>query len=166
SELKILDVGCSKGYGVYIMKLICPTCHFVGVDLNGDDIKTAKELLSDFQDIVCLSGDITNEHFVEYLLSTYGPFDVITCFEVYEHIKPETADTFLNNISLLLKQDGLLFISTPNKRIYDTDAYTPDHVNEVSPQQFLRKLEMTGFSPIYIFGSYTKHPFLVRSLEF
>ncbi|WP_394296497.1 class I SAM-dependent methyltransferase [Pyrococcus abyssi] len=45
-----------------------------------------------------------------------------------------------------MKSDGLLFISTPNKRVYDIDAYTKDHINEVSPQEFITQLKATGFS--------------------
>ncbi len=165
NSLRILDVGCSKGYGIYIMNRLCPKCQFVGVDLDKININTANKILSKLSNVTCVLGDITDERTREYLHLTYGYFDVITCFEVYEHIPPKNAEILLKNIRSLLKPDGLLFISTPNKRVYDINAYTEDHVNEVNPQEFIKRLELAGFSIIGMFGSYTQSPILIRTLE-
>ncbi|AHF81264.1 class I SAM-dependent methyltransferase [Thermococcus paralvinellae] len=165
SSLTVLDIGCSRGYGIYIMNKLCPNCQFVGVDLDERNINIANKVLSGLSNATCVLGDIIDERTREYLHLKYGFFDVITCFEVYEHVPPKNAEILLKNIRFLLKPGGFLFISTPNKRVYDIDAYTVDHINEVYPQEFIRKLELAGFSIIKVFGSYTQNPILIRALE-
>ncbi|MFA4702007.1 class I SAM-dependent methyltransferase [Pyrococcus kukulkanii] len=164
TNIKVLDIGCSSGYGIYIMREICPTCSFVGIDINESGIIQAQRLLSKYSNVDILKLDITKQGTVEYLIDKYGKFDAITCFEVFEHITPEGSVTMLKNIYSLLSDDGLLFISTPNKRIYDVDAYTPDHINEVNAEEFLSLLESTSFEIIQVMGSHYIPPLLTRLL--
>ncbi|MCO6040540.1 class I SAM-dependent methyltransferase [Thermococcus alcaliphilus] len=163
--LKVLDIGCSKGYGIYIMKKLCPECKFIGIDIDEYSVSVSNTMLSNLNNATCVVGDIIDEDTVKSIYLEHGLFDIITCFEVYEHIPSQSAKKLLKHIKFLLKSEGLLFISTPNKRIYDIDAYTADHINEVFPQEFIRELELAGFSVLNIFGLYTQNPTLIQMLE-
>ena len=135
------------------------------MDINKEDVLRARRLLSIFQHITVLNLDITKTRkTVKYLVRRYGKFDAITCFEVFEHIPPRNSILLLENIHSLLSDDGLLFISTPNKRVYDVDAYTPDHINEVDAENFLSLLKNQGFEPVKVMGSHYIPQILQRVL--
>ncbi len=163
-KIKVLDIGCSSGYGIYIMRETCPICSFVGVDINESDIFQARRLLSRYSNVDVLKLDITSQKTVDYLINRYGKFDAITCFEVFEHMTSEGSVTMLKNIYSLLSDEGLLFISTPNKKIYDVDACTLDHINEVDAEKFLSLLENMSFEIIQVMGSHHLRPLLTRLL--
>ncbi|MCK7531736.1 MAG: class I SAM-dependent methyltransferase [Marinilabiliales bacterium] len=77
-------------------------------------------------------------------------FDVIVCFEAIEHI--EDHGTLFTEIKRLLKENGILIISTPNKKLYsdETGYINQFHVKELYYSEFLTILK--NFSHIYVFG--------------
>ncbi|MFQ5885134.1 MAG: class I SAM-dependent methyltransferase, partial [Thermoplasmata archaeon] len=96
--------------------------------------------------------DITSSQEVTSLVEEEGLFDITVCFELFEHIPPKTSGMLLENVKLLLRDGGLLFISTPNKDIYDIDTYTEGHVNELPCDRFLETLEGSGFRLLDVKG--------------
>jgi 2-polyprenyl-3-methyl-5-hydroxy-6-metoxy-1,4-benzoquinol methylase len=93
----VLDVGCGEGSKVdYLNKN--KLCSAFGVDIN------KKALLSyGFKNMIC-----ANALNLPFRKNT---FDKVICTEVLEHIEDD--DTVLENIKCVLKQNGLLFLSTP-----------------------------------------------------
>ena len=65
-------------------------------------------------------------------------FDVIVSFETLEHIAADAQQRFAAEIKRLLKPDGRLLISTPNRLIYtDKNQHqNPFHLHEFSPDEF------------------------------
>ena len=61
-------------------------------------------------------------------------FDVITCFEVFEHI--EETDLLLQQINNSLKEGGKCIISTPNIDVYGENFKIPFHVKEYTLAEF------------------------------
>ena len=78
-------------------------------------------------------------------------FDIIVCFEAIEHIKEH--EILLQEIKRLIKDDGFLIISTPNKQMHsDILGHTnPFHVKEIYYQDFCDLLK-NQFSYINLFG--------------
>ena len=64
--------------------------------------------------------------------------DIIVSFETIEHVDPQTQNDFMLEAQRMLKEDGLLIISTPNREIYSElfDYRNPFHVKEFSRSEF------------------------------
>jgi 2-polyprenyl-3-methyl-5-hydroxy-6-metoxy-1,4-benzoquinol methylase len=166
-EIKILDVGCGTGYGSKILYFLLNNnfcrknkVEYVGIDI---DEKAISEALKKYL--------INNANFSQsfkvanvYELSEKfekGTFDVIIFFGVVEHLdKPMSA---LSEIKKLLKVNGRLYISTPNRLYPPRMIYNkllgapllsnPTHVFEYSWQEFLRFVkELKGFEIIKVYG--------------
>lgn len=162
APLQVLDVGCSFGYGVKVMSTLCPSIKFIGADINRNAIHIAKKNIKN-KKVKLEVVDITDRGDVKKLISRYGRNDVITCFEVFEHIPKNKSIIFLKNLNYLLKEDGILFISTPNKYVYDLYAYTEDHINELTFEEFTKVLSKY-FKIKEIYGSREYNPILINTL--
>jgi len=105
-KLTILDAACGTGYGSDILKQINPA-KITGLDICHKTVKYANKKYGNKQCIFQVS-DITDMNgFAD------GTFDTVVSFETIEHIDEPLA--FLKNIERVLKKDGILIISTPNK---------------------------------------------------
>jgi ubiquinone/menaquinone biosynthesis C-methylase UbiE len=97
---KLADVGC--GIGFFLSIASKGGFETRGIDLSKDAIKYAKEKF----------GLNVQQGTLEDISLPADHFDVVTCWEVVEHL--DDPIKFLNEIKRILKKDGLLFISTPN----------------------------------------------------
>ena len=106
----VLDLGCGEGYGSYILSK--SAAHVIGLDI---DEKTVKHASSKYikDNLEFIQGSVLKVPIKDKL------FDVIVCFELLEHI--EDHNKLLSEIKRLLKDDGFLLISTPNKKIYSDE---------------------------------------------
>jgi 2-polyprenyl-6-hydroxyphenyl methylase/3-demethylubiquinone-9 3-methyltransferase len=107
--LDILDVGC--GGGLLSIPISNLGASVTAIDASENNIKVAKEYSSN-----------NNTKFVDFrhattseLLKDHKKYDVVLAMEVIEHVKD--VDVFLKENSLLLKEGGLIFISTINRNI-------------------------------------------------
>ncbi len=159
-SISVLDVGCSYGYGVYILSSV-GGFNVLGIDIDKNAVNYAKEAVNlpnaSFEII-----NILRQKDVDALLMKYGPFDAITCFEVFEHIPAHYSKILLAHCFKLLKSGGFLFISTPNKPVYDVDTYTPDHINEIQYDDFLRLIRESGFEVLTVKGIFKTSPLLIK----
>jgi 2-polyprenyl-3-methyl-5-hydroxy-6-metoxy-1,4-benzoquinol methylase len=161
-NIKILDAGCSHGYGSYLMANICDKWEIIGIDINKQIISTAQKLVKK-KNINFKTVDLTDKKQILEFIDKYGKFDAITCFEVFEHIPPKKSEILLENLNLLLKEGGFLFISTPNKMVYDIFAFTDDHINELEYRKFLELIQK-NFRITFIFGCRAYSWRLIRTL--
>ena len=69
-------------------------------------------------------------------------FDVIICRELIEHVL--NADKLLNEINRLLRDDGYLFIATPNAFSLPPDMEA--HIRGYTPRSFIQTLERFKFN--------------------
>lgn len=138
----VLDVACGTGYGVdYMAKKGAK--QVVGVDISLEAVnygweRYGREGKTDF---VC--GDGLKLPFSD------NSFDVVVSFETIEHIR--RYGRFLAECRRVLRQDGLLVCSTPNRRIFSPDLPKPVntfHFKEFWPDEFHRLLSryFTGVS--------------------
>ena len=121
---KVLDLACGEGYGSYLFAKNAQSV--LGVDINPDAVRHASEKYK-HDNLAFITGSITD-------VPVHDPksFDVIVCFEAIEHIRDQ--DALFSEIARLLKDDGLLILSTPNKKIYSDEPmyHNPFHEKELN----------------------------------
>ncbi len=139
----VLDLASGEGYGSYM--LAQEARNVIGIDIDADAIQHAETCYSK-ANLKYMQGSIC-----DVPLEGGNLFDVIVCFEALEHIAEH--EQLLSEITRLLKDDGLLILSTPNKAIYSDEAgyINPFHVRELDFDGF-RRLLQNYFSNVVFFG--------------
>ena len=135
---KILDVGCGIGYFLFEAKK--RGWRVYGTEYTDSAVRICKE-----KGILINKGklDINN-----YQLES---FDIITSFEVIEHINNPLEE--ISNFKNLLRLGGLAYVTTPNfnslsrhilKSKYNVITY-PEHLSYYSPRTLKKLFKKTGF---------------------
>lgn len=108
-KANVLDYGCGTGYGTDI--LAKKYSHVVGADVDVDTIIGCK------QNFRCANLDFIQltPHRQPFPNETFG---YICSFQVLEHIKPNDALEYLNNIWRMLKPGGIALVTTPRSENY------------------------------------------------
>lgn len=102
---RLLDIGCSKGYGTNILSLKSQNSY--GVDINAEYIEEARVSYPQINFENCSAGSMpySNEYFNAIVLS-----------EVLEHVSDEYS--VLNEIHRVLKNNGTLILTVPHKGLF------------------------------------------------
>ena len=95
-----------------------------------------------------------------------GSIEAIGLFDVVEHIENDV--NFLKSINVLLKKDGIVFISVPSyKVLWSKEDVSAGHFRRYTLKKIEEKLKNTGFSieySTYIFSFLPIPIFLFRSI--
>ena len=107
---RVLDIGSGEGYGAHL--LAQSAREVLGVDPSNDAVSHAAERyrranLEFRQTTAAALGD-----------GHEGRFDLVTCFEVIEHVSVAEQHDILEAVSRLLSPTGILLMSTPNRPVY------------------------------------------------
>lgn len=134
----VLDAACGTGYGTRILAERAKSV--IGVDLSQDAIEYARQKYgTDRSNLSYIQMSIDSLDFQK------GSFDLITSFETIEHIYPEQQRAFLEASVHLLKENGMLLISTPNdallREISHGNYENPYHVAEFDEDSFITFLK-------------------------
>ena len=158
----VLDIACGEGYGSNIISDVAEYVYAVEIDKNV--VKSAKEkYVKKNLEFKCSS--------IENIPLKDNSVDVILSFETIEHI-PDYIKA-LNELKRVLKNDGLLVISTPNKTNYTdkTGNINPYHIHEFTRSEFIELL--SGFykyreflSQSFIYGSYIWNDQIKSDIQF
>lgn len=138
----VLDVGCGKEMPfpklIYSSKL--RPLHYVGLDVGDWPLPEMLEKVT----FPCdkLVGDIADCDSFEDLGFTEAP-NLITCFEVMEHVEWEHCLNSLETMRNICAHNGTLLISTP---CYNLKDVADNHVNEMTYEAFGSALEHCGWS--------------------
>lgn len=132
---RVLDIACGDGYGSdYLAQ---SAAHVTGVDISEEAVTYAKDRYkrSNLEYLVGSAAAIPIEG--EHL------FDVIVSYETIEHIPEEDQVRFLAEAKRLLTPEGVLIISTPDKKYYTDIAahHNEFHIREFYEEEFRSFLE-------------------------
>lgn len=124
-KTKILDLGCGQECPlarVLSFRLAAVPALWVGVDLN----KIPKPFNSSWA-AVKDEFSFIDRH--AELIEEYGPrsFDMVTCFEMIEHMHPEDGLKLLKNAADLTRPGGEMLLSTP---VYNGRKMAANHLHE------------------------------------
>ena len=130
-DKNVLDAGCGSGYGADFLASRGAK-YVLGVDISSEAIAYAQEHYRR-NNLEYLVMDVTN------LRLDDKSFDVIVAFEVIEHLHDQ--EKFLAEVRRVLKDDGLLIISTPNREVYRLGLEAnPFHTKEFNFEEFYQLL--------------------------
>jgi ubiquinone/menaquinone biosynthesis C-methylase UbiE len=141
----VLDVACGTGYGVGYM-VEKGAGEVIGVDISRAAVDYARERLCRNNKASFICADAIRLPFAD------NAFDIVVSFETIEHIRP--CRKFLAECRRVLKENGLLICSTPNRRIFSPNLAKPIntfHVKEFWPEEFHRLLRRC-FADITLYG--------------
>lgn len=138
-KAKTLDVGCFNGF--FVKKLFSLGYDAEGIDFNRKAIEFGKSKFD-------LGLRISSEHVSDLLISG-KKFDVITLFEVIEHLP--NARQFLYEVTELLADKGVLIISTPNKNMCWRPAldFPPHHLSRFTIKALDGYVSQLGLKTFY-----------------
>jgi ubiquinone/menaquinone biosynthesis C-methylase UbiE len=143
----VLDAACGTGYGSNYLSNYAKMVY--GIDINADVIENNKEIYKK-DNLIFTNGSVYQLPYDDNM------FDVIVSFETIEHV--DNGEKVLSEFNRVLKDNGLLIISTPNKNIsIQNNLNNPFHVHEYFEEEF-KTLLSKYFSNIYI--SYQSNIFL------
>ncbi len=120
----VLDVGCGDGYGAAHLAEVASDVVAVDVDPAAVDRAAARYAAPG---LAFRQASATSLPFSE------GTFDVVVAFEVLEHLDLAAQPLFLAECARVLKPDGLLLLSTPDRtRTEDFGDPNPHHLHELT----------------------------------
>lgn len=124
----VLDIASGEGYGSFLLSQVAD--YVCGVDIDSQSVQFAKEKYSQGR-LTFQAGSCEQIPFSDHY------FDVIVSFETIEHIGKQQQVQFLKEIRRVLKPEGLLIMSSPEKEVYDFfSPNNPFHVHEITHDEF------------------------------
>ena len=156
AQQSVLDIGCGGG-------ILSEAMAKAGATVTGLD--AAEQAIHAARAHGALSS--LNIHYVTDAIETFVPeneFDIVTCLEMLEHV-PQPQDILMHAYRLL-KNDGLLFLSTINRTLkaYMTvilgaeyvlnllPRQTHDYKKFIKPSELATQLQRVGFEVLGIQG--------------
>jgi SAM-dependent methyltransferase len=136
----LLDLGCGTGQFLAEMKRY-PGWELIGVEPNTKAAEFASQILG----LNVYSGDLFSAHFPDHY------FDVVTMWDVLEHLYEPVS--VLQEISRVLKPDGVLILRTPSLDSWDARVFgrywagldSPRHLAVYSRRTLEKLLTHIGF---------------------
>jgi ubiquinone/menaquinone biosynthesis C-methylase UbiE len=141
----VLDIACGEGYGSCLLSKYANFVYGIDIDLNSINHASKKYPKNNLTYIhgSCLEIPIKS-----------NTVDVVVSFETIEHLYEQEQMTI--EFKRVLKQDGLLIISSPEKEYYHkVDPNNPFHVKELFLQEFERLIR-NNFSFVNFYFQRTK----------
>jgi SAM-dependent methyltransferase len=125
--MRVLDAACGAGYGSQILAQTAQAV--VGIDISDETVVYAQQHYGG-DNIAFQQASVTELPFEAHT------FDAVVSFETLEHVTEAQQQTFMREIKRVLRPDGLLVMSTPNKDIYQEKVENHFHEHELDAQEF------------------------------
>ena len=153
---RVLDLGSGEGFGAAILSE--SAAHVVGVDVDEPTVEHSK---------LNYGGENLEFHVGSALdLSSFedGSFGAVVAFEIIEHVQDQ--ELVLKEVARLLGDDGVLVMSTPDRRLYSeaTGQHNPFHERELALEEF-QELLAAHFSHVAGWGQRTVTGSHLHALE-
>lgn len=125
---RALDFGTGSGFGAAIL---APVCELVtGIDIDKDAIQWARNHYGSTNLRFEIGGDLGAS-------LPEGAYQIITCFELVEHITREQQQELSLNLARCLDpKGGICLVSTPNPKITSLYDENPFHIAELELDEF------------------------------
>lgn len=142
-EKTILDIACGEGYGSEILSRKAKVVY--GIDISKESIEHANK---EYQrpNLIFKEGDVANIPLGE------NSVDIVVSFETIEHV--DNQNQMIKEIKRILKPDGIIIISSPDRQYYDSNLpnlKNEFHVHELYFDEF-RDLIRKYFINTYIYN--------------
>lgn len=148
-DKKVLDIGCFIGYGD--TRIFSQAKEIIAIDNDDKALEFARRsrLIPNvkFEKVDARGLPFSNE-----------TFDIVIAFQLIEHIPPNEVSSFLCEVRRVLKEKGLLFILTPNRKfrlLPFQRPFNPEHYQEFTAKKLLKDLK-TNFENVEIKGTQAK----------
>lgn len=144
----ILDAGTGDGYGAYYLSNVAR--EIIGIDIKEEPIEKARQNYAE-NNLKFLIKNVLYTDFPD------GHFDIVISSQVIEHIEMDKLNQYLDELSRVLKKDGVFFVSTLNLirnlkgRNLEKYDKSPHHVKEFTPLE-LKNFLLSHFSKVEILG--------------
>lgn len=137
----VLDIACGEGYGAAFLATVARSV--IGVDIDEASVRHAAARYPAMN----LSFRVGS---ASQIPLADASVDVITSFETIEHLAEH--EQMLYEMARILRPDGHLLISSPNRFVSDARGYSnPFHVRELYFHEF-RDLLRGFFPEVHIYG--------------
>jgi ubiquinone/menaquinone biosynthesis C-methylase UbiE len=140
--MKIVDIGCGSGRYVHAMYSENKDSLFIGLDLDLEGVRIAKRNNAKHKRSEFIVASLYNLPFREQVL------DGGTMWEVIEHIPPDTETRALGELFRVLKNNGILLLSTPNGHLISKlldPAYLLKGHRHYNINKIAKIIESSGF---------------------
>lgn len=139
-SVSILDVGCFNGF--FVKKLLEMGYDAYGIDFNKKAIDYG---INQYH----LTNRISVAN-IETLIQSNKKYDMVTLFEVIEHM--ENPRELLMKFLKLLNDKGILILSAPNNKMMWRPAldYPPHHLSRFYPESIKKLITSVGFSKVQV----------------
>lgn len=135
----VLDIASGEGYGSHLLSKFAFKTY--GVDIDAKSVAHANEKYAN-ENLNFIVGS------TDLIPLEDNSIDLVVSFETIEHHNKH--DLMIQEIKRVLKKDGVLLISSPEKSIYsERDANNPFHVKEITLDEF-EVLLKKYFNKIYL----------------
>jgi SAM-dependent methyltransferase len=124
---RVLDAACGEGYGTALLGAVAATA--TGIDIDVATIDRARAAYGDDKRVRFIASSCAG------LPLPSASIDVVVSFETIEHLAAADQLAMLIEFARVLTADGLLVISSPNRRLY-SDAR--NYVNKYHLQELYR----------------------------
>ena len=139
----LLDVGCGYDTPLYVM---------LNSNRRAPKLYTGVDIYKIREPVHQCSG---NRNFLSHTKATEiptGDYDVITCFEMLEHVPQQYAEDTLRHLYEVSPQNVRLFLSTP---VYDAKVGAANnHINEMTRELLIDMFDNTGWNIISNYGTF------------
>lgn len=125
SDKEVLDLACGEGYGSHV--LASRAKRVVGMDVSDKAVQHARSRYGQDSALEFLVGDGQSLPFDD------ASFDLVVSFETIEHVTEQ--ESFIKEFRRVLRPDGMLIISSPNRKTYSDDR---NYQNEFHVKEFYR----------------------------
>lgn len=156
-SVKILEIGCNKGY---LLKILEDNGYknLVGIDLSPEDLQFAKQNTS--------HAILYNIDAFEYCEKNQEVFDVIIIKAVLEHIEKDKIFNLIQLMKNALSENGVLIIDVPNMDwLFATHERYMDFTHEVGfTKESLSQVTLNFFPNIEVFTAGNIHSSFKRKI--
>jgi SAM-dependent methyltransferase len=142
-DKEVLDIACGEGYGAaFLAKYARTVC---GIDIDTEIIEHAQREYGGHENLEFRVGSC------DAIPMPDESVDVVTSFETIEH--HDRHGEMLREIRRVLRPDGHLIISSPNRPIYSERSgfSNPFHVKELDYEEFVDLLKQ-HFAYVEVYG--------------